>query len=302
MSIRVVVITYNSGAHLGTFLDSIPAASSLPVRVVISDNASTDGSLEGLGTREGVEILRNGRNLGYGAAANRGAAGGDERWLVIANPDVALTPGALDALVAASERWPQGGAFGPAILSPDGSLYPSARMLPSLGRGIGHATLGWVWPGNPWSTAYRNDARTPHEGPVGWLSGSFLLLDRAAFDAVGGFDENYFMYFEDVDLGDRLGRAGFANVYVPSAKVLHVGGHSTTADASSSALMARTHHQSAYRYLADRHQGLRWAPVRAIVAGGLGARYLLSRAVGRISHTPVPTRTLPDGTDTERPA
>lgn len=292
MSIRIVVVTHNSGEHLPGFLASVPLATEETVSVVVSDNDSTDGSLDGLVDGPGLRVLRHGVNLGYGTAANRGAAGATEDWLVVANPDVTLTPGVIDQLLAASARWPGAAALGPGILTPEGLLYPSARLLPSLRRGIGHATLGWVWPTNPWSTAYRNDGGAPTEGPVGWLSGSFLMLRRRAFAQMGGFDEGYFMYFEDVDLCDRLGRAGYLNVYVPSAKVLHVGGHSTTRDRRSSHVMTRVHHRSAYRYLAGRHRGPAWAPVRAVVAAGLTGRYLLSRAIGRLGHATVPTRPI----------
>ncbi len=94
-------------------------------------------------------------------------------------------------------------------------MYPSARHLPSLIRGGMHAVIGPLWRSNPWTAAYRQDRLEPSERPVGWLSGSCLLLRGAAFDEVGGFDERYFMYMEDVDLGDRLGKAGWQNVYVP---------------------------------------------------------------------------------------
>src|SRR6185437_7241830 len=104
--------------------------------------------------------------------------------------------------------------LGPAILSPDGTLYPSARQLPSLGRGIGHALCGWWWPSNPWTAAYRRERGVPTERLAGWLSGSCMLVRREAFDAVGGFDPAYFMYFEDLDLCERIGRAGWQNVYV----------------------------------------------------------------------------------------
>jgi N-acetylglucosaminyl-diphospho-decaprenol L-rhamnosyltransferase len=104
---------------------------------------------------------------------------------------------------------------------------------------------------------------------AGWLSGSCLLMRREAFDSVDGFDPRYFMYFEDVDLGDRLGRAGWQNVYVPTAEVVHIQGHST---ASASDKMLAAHHESAYRYIADRHRGLKWAPVRAGIKAGLAVR------------------------------
>lgn len=103
-------------------------------------------------------------------------------------------------------------------------MYPSARLLPSLGRGIGHAILSPMWPGNRWTREYRQEGAAIGERTAEWLSGSCLLLRRAAFEGVDGFDPRYFMYAEDVDLGDRLGRAGWLNVYVPTAEVTHLGG------------------------------------------------------------------------------
>ena len=116
-----------------------------------------------------------------------------------------------------------------------------------------HAVVGPVWKSNPWTAAYRQERLEPSERPVGWLSGSCLLLRRQAFDAIDGFDERYFMYMEDVDLGDRLAGAGWQNVYVPSAEVLHDKGHSTGRDPARN---LAAHHTSTYTFLADRHSRL----------------------------------------------
>ena len=132
--------------------------------------------------------------------------------------------------------------------------------------------MGRVWPDNPWTKSYRQSDTAVRERTAGWLSGSCLLLRRKAFDAVHGFDERYFMYFEDVDLGDRLGRAGWQNVYVPDAEVTHIGGHATSRMAAD---MLAAHHRSAYRYLADRHQGAQWAPVLATIKAALAVRLKL---------------------------
>ena len=97
-----------------------------------------------------------------------------------------------------------------------------------------HAVLGTGLAAQPVDGGLPSGAaRASASASVGWLSGSCLLLRRAAFDAVGGFDARYFMYMEDVDLGDRLGKAGWLNVYVPSAEVLHDKGHSTGRDPAS---------------------------------------------------------------------
>ncbi len=286
--VRVIVVTYSPGPSLATFLTSLRSATAVPYEVVLADNGSVDGVPEQAAREPGVTFLPTGGNVGYGRAANAGAAGAGAPWLLIANPDVrCCEPGALDALLEAGRRWPKAGAFGPAIVTPEGDLYPSARALPSLGRGIGHALAGFWWPTNPWTAAYRKERGRPEEGVVGWLSGSALLVRREAFEAVGGFDAKYFMYFEDVDLCDRLARAGWASVYVPSAVVEHTGGHATR---RAPVAMLRAHHSSAYRYLADRYRGLRWAPVRLVLRAGLFARYLLSRISGRTAEGAAPTR------------
>ena len=273
--LAVVIVTYSPGETLDRCLDTLAKATSRPVRVVLADNGSTDGAPERASAeRDNVELLRTGGNLGYGTAANRGVAslGDSYGWIVVSNPDLEWADGALDTLLAAAERWPRGGAFGPLIREVSGEVYPSARLVPSLGPGMGHALVGRVWPGNPWTKAYKQSDTEVVERVAGWLSGSCLVMRREAFDSVDGFDPRYFMYFEDVDLGDRLSKAGWQNVYVPSAEVTHIQGHST---ARSSTAMLRAHHESAYRFIADRHQGLRWAPVRLAVKAGLKTRLKL---------------------------
>lgn len=279
-SVAVVLVTYFSGDSVSTLLDSLAAASTRTTPVVLADNGSTDGAPEKAAERPGVTLLRTGANLGYGKAANLGIRETDTEWVLVANPDIVFLPGAIDALLDTAARWPRAGAIGPLIRTPSGEVYPSARALPTLGTGIGHALCGWWWPSNPWTAAYRQDRQPPSERTVGWLSGSCVLLRREAFDSVDGFDPGYFMYFEDVDLGDRLGRAGWLNVYAPSAEVVHVGAHST---AHHRTAMADEHHASAMRYLARRYPGRRWMAVRAVLRVGLRLRALLSRSVGAIT-------------------
>ena len=268
----MVTVTYSSGSHLDRFLSSLTVATDLPIDVVIADNGSTDGAPEEAVERyPGTRLLRTGTNLGYGTAVNRAVATipVDQEFVVVANPDVVWGPGSIDALLDAAGRWPRAGTLGPLVREADGSVYPSARHLPSLIRGGMHAVVGFVWKSNPWTKSYRQERITPSERPVGWLSGSCLLVRRAAFDAVGGFDERYFMYMEDVDLGDRLGRAGWLNVYVPGAEVLHAKGHSTGRDPARN---LRAHHDSTYIYLSDRHNRWWQAPLRWTMRGALVAR------------------------------
>jgi len=284
--VDVVVVTYSPGETLPRFLDTLAGATVRSTRVVMADNGSTDGAPQAEAAAGRAHLLPTGSNLGYGTAANRGAALGTSPWLVVANPDVEWGAGALDELVAAGDRHPRGGAFGPLVQDTEGLLYPSARALPSLGRGMGHALFGWAWPGNPWTRAYRQEAREVGERVTGWLSGSCLLLRREAFETVGGFDEGFFMFFEDLDLGERLGAAGWSSVYVPTARVTHVGGHTWRSDPTP---MLRAHHEAARRYVSKRWSGPRWLPLRAVVRVGLAARFRLARVVSAIGRGAPPT-------------
>jgi N-acetylglucosaminyl-diphospho-decaprenol L-rhamnosyltransferase len=273
-AVSIVAVTYSPGDTLAPFLDSLAGATTRPYRVVLADNGSTDGlPQQAADDRPEVTFAPTGGNLGYGQGANFGIALTDTDFVVVANPDLRWSPGSLDALVDAAARWPGAASWGPLIRTEDGEIYPSARELPDLLTGIGHALCARWWPGNPWSVRYRREHGPLDEGPVGWLSGACLLLRRSAFDAVDGFSADYFMYFEDTDLGARLAKAGWLNVYVPTAEVVHEGGHSTSRQ--SSAMLAE-HHRSAWQYLSSQYRGWRWAPVRLVLRVGLAARSFLA--------------------------
>ena len=275
-TVGVVTVTYSSGDYLSGFLRTLKDATNRPVQVIIADNGSTDGAPEAaVDEYDNVTLVHTGGNLGYGGGMNRGVAELDQgiEFIVIANPDIEWTPGSLDELLDASARWPRAGALGPLITEPDGTVYPSARRVPDLVSGTGHAVLGAVWQNNPWTAAYRNTGTPLAEGPVGWLSGSCLLVRRAAFESIDGFDSRYFMFMEDVDLGDRLSAAGWLNIYVPTASAMHAKSHSVSKYPER---MITTHHDSVYRFLADRHPGPAWAPVRGALRAGLAVRRRLA--------------------------
>jgi N-acetylglucosaminyl-diphospho-decaprenol L-rhamnosyltransferase len=286
--LRVVAVTYSPGEALEQFLVSLSRATSRPLDVVLADNGSTDGAPE-RAARDFpyVRVLPTGGNIGYGAAANVGLADLRSGYALVANPDLRFEPGSVDELHAVAARWPRAATVGPAIRTPDGDLYPSARDLPELSTGIGHALFGWMWPGNPWTARYRREREAPRERPSGWLSGSCLLVDLAAFHSVGGFDPGYFMYFEDVDLAARLGERGWLHIYAPSAMVEHEGGHATR---RSPHRMQRVHHTSALRYMSRRHQGRLRGPLRVALRLGLGSRMLVSYVSARVGAGASPQR------------
>jgi N-acetylglucosaminyl-diphospho-decaprenol L-rhamnosyltransferase len=277
-TIGVVTVSYRSGAVLKGFLESIGPATAASVAVVVADNApSGEGSVETIATHAGAHYLPLPENDGYGAGMNAAVATlpASVEWVLVSNPDVVLSPGSIDALIAVGAEDDSIGAVGPAVINDDGSVYPSARAVPSLRTGIGHALFVNLWAANPWTAAYRNDSETqPCRRDTGWLSGSCLLVRRSAFTELNGFDPGYFMYFEDVDLGFRLGKAGYRSVYEPSVSINHAGAHSTTTESDR---MVKAHHASARRFLAKKYPGPLLWPVRVTLSIGLFLRSALVR-------------------------
>ncbi|MFE3444717.1 glycosyltransferase family 2 protein [Nocardia sp. NPDC059180] len=271
-SLAVVTVTYSPGEHLEHFISTLATATAEKPQVILADNGSVDGVPELVAEANShVRLLRTGGNIGYGGAINRAVAELDPsiEFVVISNPDIRWGSDAIDDLLAAAKRWPRAGALGPMVREPDGSVYPSARSVPGLLDGAGHAVLGSIWKSNPWTVRYRQENEQISERTVGWLSGSCLLVRREAFDAIDGFDSRYFMYMEDVDFGDRMGRAGWHNVFVPTAEVTHAKGH---AAGRHPELMLPAHHASAYRFQADRHPHWWQAPLRLALRVGLAVR------------------------------
>jgi N-acetylglucosaminyl-diphospho-decaprenol L-rhamnosyltransferase len=212
-----------------------------------------------------------GRNLGYGAAVNRGAAATRAPLLLVCNPDLEVPPEAVGALVAALDADPRRALVGPLIRTPEGDRYPSARRFPSMVDAAGHALLGLFAPDNRFTRAYQRselDDAAVEVRAADWVSGACFLVRRDAFEAVGGFDESYFMYAEDVDLCWRLGRAGWSVAYAPTAEVTHLQGRSTDRHPYR---MILEHHRSLLRFASRSSTGWRTA-LLPLVAVGVAVR------------------------------
>ena len=267
--VAAVVVNFNAGTSLAACVRSLQAEG--VGAIVVVDNDSHDGSAESVAPE--VRVLPTGANLGYGTAANVGVSMVSQPYVLVMNPDVEVAPGTVAALVAALEHDPLLGAVGPRVETPDGALYPSARRFPDLVVAAGHAFFGFVAPENRFSRAYKLlDWDHTTAGDVDWVSGSCMLVRRSAFDAVGGFDEHYFMYAEDVDLCWRLGRAGWRVGYDPAGRVVHTGAVSTD---QAPYRMILEHHRSLWRFACSSTMGARRLALPA-VAAGLGARTVLA--------------------------
>jgi N-acetylglucosaminyl-diphospho-decaprenol L-rhamnosyltransferase len=273
--VGAVVVNYNAGQLLLGCVESLRRAGISEIIVV--DNGSDDGSLVALAASDpDVVLVPTGRNLGYGAAANRGVAMLGTEFAVVANPDLIVDQACVERLVAVLAADGEIAIVGPTIREPDGARYPSARTIPSLVDAAGHALFGLLAPANRWSARYRGDEidRTV-AGDAQWVSGAFMLVRAVAFESVGGFDEAYFMYVEDLDLCWRLGRAGWRVRYEPSAEVTHVQGHSSRRHPYR---MLLAHHRSTFRFANRSSVGARRA-LLPLTAALLSFRFLL--AVGR---------------------
>jgi N-acetylglucosaminyl-diphospho-decaprenol L-rhamnosyltransferase len=268
-----VVVNYNAGDHLIDCVRSLRAAG--VDRIVVVDNASVDGSPGVLRAADpGVEVVDAGGNLGFGRGVNRGAARVDAPLLLVLNPDTVIEPGSVKALATALDADPSLGIVGPRIEEPDGTLYPSARSFPAMRDAIGHAFLGPVMPRNRFTRRYRMlDADRTVATRVDWVSGACMLVRRPCFDQLGGFDEDYFMYGEDVDLCWRAWKAGWAVGYEPSGRVVHVQGVSTDRHPYR---MIAAHHRSLLRFWWRSTPPVHRVALAPFVAGGLAVRLILA--------------------------
>jgi len=257
-AVAVVVVNHDAGDALGVFLASLDGE--MVREKIVVDNDSTDGSMDGVDADPAVRVVHSGANLGYGSGVNRGLAATDADLVLVSNPDVSVHPGAMAALVGAFTADPTLAIAGPCILSADGTRYPSARRFPSPSVAVGHALLGVLSPGNRFTRRYRMADLDPPASPrpsavaVDWVSGACFMARHRALKELGGFDESYFMYMEDVDLCWRAHRAGWNISYVPAAVVTHQQGLST---GRRPYRMLLVHHRSAYHFAAQRAEGWR---------------------------------------------
>ena len=238
-TVLAVTVAYSSAHVIGAMAASLPPG----VRLAVVDNGPDDGA-RAWARAAGHLLVEPGRNLGFGTACNRGAAAADSDFLLFINPDARLAPGALAALLDAARAHPEASAFGPAVCRADGSVY---RYRPSilLGR----------------AAALKYRARPQRVTAVPSLNGACFLVRRAAFAAVGGFDEKIFLFFEDDDLSLRLSETQGPLLYVPTARVEHASGGSSV-ERPETARLKGFHYAWSYVYI-QRKRGRRLAWPRA---------------------------------------
>jgi len=227
-SIAVVIVNYNTREHLRECLAAVLLEATQEIIVV--DNASTDGSVEMVrACYPSVKLHDNVDNRGYGAAANQAMAACAAEYVLLLNSDTVVHMGALDALKIYLDQHRGVAIVGPRLVNVDGTLQPSCYAFPGTFKWFLHYEVpGQLIRRVPVLRNYQQ--RTwPHTDPqpVPWVMGAALAIRREAFEAVGGFEESFFMYCEETDLCYRLQTAGWQVHFAPVATVMHVGQAST---------------------------------------------------------------------------
>jgi GT2 family glycosyltransferase len=275
--LAAVIVNYNAGNELRRALQSIADEfAGRDWEAVVVDNASRDGSeaiAEEFAPR--VRLLRNPDNPGFGRGVNQGVAAVDAPVILIMNPDCRLVAGAMAVLEQELRSHHDCAIVGPRILDPDGSVQGSARGDPDMFTGLfGRTTLlRTLLP--RLSVSRRNVVSEEAIGrgdasvPVDWLSGACMLVRRDAFEKARGFDERYFLYWEDADLCRRLRVFGYHVRYVPGATAIHWVGRSSR---RVRAAAIRAFHDSAYLYYATHNAPAPLHPKRMVARALLSAR------------------------------
>jgi GT2 family glycosyltransferase len=231
MKLSIVILCWNDRKVIADCLQSIySTVRSTEFEVIVSDNGSTDGSIEFIRQHyPQVRLIENGRNLRFAKANNVGIQASRGEYILILNPDTIMHDGTLDRIVQYAEAHPEAGAVACRVLNADGSYQESARPLPSIRSewmaALYLKPLGYL---SDWFHAgvymgWKGDS----ERPVGWIMGCFMLIPAQLLKSIGGFDEQFFYYNEDRDLCQRIGAMGHPILFTPDITFVHLGGGST---------------------------------------------------------------------------
>jgi len=227
MLLSIIIVNWNAGIQLKECLDSVLAYSKGVVsRIIVVDNGSTDGSADAVAHLPGVEVIRTGKNLGFGAACNIGAEVGDAPYILFLNPDTRLEADSLSVPLAfmAQPENAKVGICGIQLVDEQGTVSRTCAKYPTLGRLVCSALGVDKLPGLHGSGVHMSDWDHLNCRQVDHVMGAFYLMRRDIFERVGGFDERFFVYLEDVDLSKVVNDRGFGIWYLTSAQAFHAGG------------------------------------------------------------------------------
>ena len=275
VDLSIIIVNWNSLQFLRQCLRTVFARPhGFRLEVIVIDNASYDGSAEMLAAEfPQVKFVQGTENIGFARANNAAFAGSTGRTILFLNPDTEVLDDALERMLALVETSADAGAVGCRLLNTDGSLQTSCvQPFPTILNQFFDSELlrGWFPRAGWWGMRALIDAHDS-AASVEVISGACLMVSRIAFERVGRFSEDYFMYAEDLDLCFKLHNVGLRNYYLGDARVIHHGGQSTSAKSENqfgNVLMR----ESVFRYL-RRHRGRFYAGAyRLMIAGAAVVR------------------------------
>jgi len=220
--LAVIIVNRNGKDALARCLESLrESARGKDWEVIVADNASDDGSPDVVARSfPEFRLIRTGGNLGFARANNLAWTQARSSFVLFLNPDTAVYPGSLDLLVEEMKRDPKAGACGPLLVRKGDKPQVSFGGRVNFFRELLQKSLL-----NPWTKGRLRGKCRPRE--VTWVSGACLLARREALEEAAGFDEKFFLYFEDIDLCLRMGARGWKILFLPQARVFHEGGAAT---------------------------------------------------------------------------
>jgi len=242
--LSIIIVNHNAGKRLADCLASVEReAEGKDWEVLVVDNASSDGSHDAAAQRaQAVKLIRNSENVGFAKANNQGLRMSSGRFVLFLNPDTVVFPGALGRLLEELRREPGTGAVAPALLCGKDNFQVSFGEEVTFFRELARKSILNAW-------RRRRLRRLKGKRRTAWVSGACLMTSREVLENVGGFDEKFFLYFEDIDLCYRIRRRGFSVVFLPEAVVFHAGGVS----ASGAAYPSRLEYRKSQVYFYKKH-------------------------------------------------
>jgi N-acetylglucosaminyl-diphospho-decaprenol L-rhamnosyltransferase len=281
VDLSIVIVSWNVADVLSACLESIQTKRSHEIIVV--DSASSDDSVQRI--RQGyphVKLLAQAENVGFTRGNNIGLATAQGRYLLLLNPDTLVLNGALDQMLDYMESHPQVGIIGPHTLNTDGTTQSSKRRFPTLITGFFEST--WLQPYAPKAMMrrfYAEDVPDDAIAEVDWVQGSALLARREVYEQIGGLDEGYVMFSEEVDWCKRAKAAGWRVVYDGKAQIVHHGGKSTE---QASARKHIHFQESKLRYYRKYHGALAAGMLRVFLLASYVVQIGFEGAKGLIGH------------------